>query len=259
MRKQAGKIWMSVVCVFCMSLGLGLVQAAAGYEGSHPYHVSMAEVNWNPTSGKFEVALCVWPSDLEKALGEQEGRTIDLAKEPNIDQMMQAYVAKCFFIRVKRASETASFGVTEGSDDRTGNAVSLAAAGGKAGAAAQTGDVDVDVASSEVLKTVSEPGSAFASVAGKEAEVGGKSGIKWHGHEADPKQAWLYFELDGNPRGEWTFENRVFFELNEDQLNHIQWAGSGKSQTLVVSPENPQIVLPRQGLAGLPATEALKK
>ena len=69
---------------------------AVSAEPPHPYHVSLAEVNWNPKSQKFEVALCLWPADLEKALAQQTGRPIDLAKEPDVDRLIEAYVAKRF-------------------------------------------------------------------------------------------------------------------------------------------------------------------
>ena len=74
-------------------------KAVVAVEPPHPYHVSIAEVNWNPESQKFEVALCLWPADLEKALAHQTGRPIDLAKEPEVDRLMETYVSKRFTIR----------------------------------------------------------------------------------------------------------------------------------------------------------------
>ena len=76
----------------------GNANNAIGAEPPHPYHVSLAEVNWNAKSNKFEVALCLWPADLEKALARQTGRPIDLEKEANIDQLMEAYIGKQFTI-----------------------------------------------------------------------------------------------------------------------------------------------------------------
>ena len=82
----------------CLAIGIITSGTVVSAEPPHPYHVSLAEVNWNPKSQKFEVALCLWPADLEKALGQQTGRSIDLAKEPDVDRLIEAYVSKRFTI-----------------------------------------------------------------------------------------------------------------------------------------------------------------
>jgi hypothetical protein len=64
----------------------------------HPNHFSTAEVGWNEKTGKFEVALCVWPSDLEKALSEKTGKSIDLEKSEGLNQLIAEYVASKFTI-----------------------------------------------------------------------------------------------------------------------------------------------------------------
>jgi len=94
--KNQLNILLSFVCVMIGILASDTIVAA---EPPHPYHVSLAEVNWNPKSQKFEVALCLWPADLEKALARQTGRPIDLAKEPEVDRLLEAYVSKRFIIR----------------------------------------------------------------------------------------------------------------------------------------------------------------
>ena len=70
--------------------------------------------------------------------------------------------------------------------------------------------------------------------------------IKWYGHEANAKKAWLYFEIAGDAEADWSIENRVFFELNDDQLNHVQWSGTGKTETLVCDSDNSEISLPKK-------------
>ena len=133
---------------------------ATDVAASHPYHVSKAEVNWNTDSGNFEVALCVWPSDLEKALAAQAGKPVDLAKVEQLDELLTSYIKRKFRVR-KTAAD--------------GKPTDLAA-------------------------------------------------IRWVGHEKNNKEAWLYFEVVGDKKQvDWTIENRVFFELNEDQLNQIQF------------------------------------
>lgn len=47
--------------------------------------------------------------------------------------------------------------------------------------------------------------------------------VRWVGSELEIKQGWLYFEVDAKTTAtDWTIENRMFFELNEDQLNQVQ-------------------------------------
>ena len=160
-------------------LGVALVAAVvsspADCQASHPYHVSHAEVNWNETSGNFEVALCVWPADLEKALKGDTGKSVNLDEVENLDQLLEAYVGKKFRI-------TSANGQADSNSEKP-------------------------VAPS----------------------------IRWVGHERDLKKAWLYFEISGDKTiRKWKIENRVFFELNEDQLNHVDFK-YGKSAKVVIS------------------------
>lgn len=63
---------------------------------SHPYHVSYAEIELNQATGNFEVAICLWPADLEKALSKQSGKPIDLDKVDNLDSMMKTLIERDF-------------------------------------------------------------------------------------------------------------------------------------------------------------------
>ena len=160
-------------------LGVALVAAVvsspADCQASHPYHVSHAEVNWNANSGNFEVALCVWPADLEKALKGDTGKSVDLDKVEDLDQLLATYISKKF--RITRA---------ESQDE------------------------------SKSVKNVAKS-------------------LRWVGHERDLKKAWLYFEISGDKAvHQWKIENQVFFELNEDQLNHVDFK-YGKSAKVVIS------------------------
>jgi hypothetical protein len=64
----------------------------------HPYHVSMAEVEFNSTRKTFEVALCVWPEDLQKAVSKMENGAIniDTATEKDRNDLFRKYVAQKF-------------------------------------------------------------------------------------------------------------------------------------------------------------------
>jgi hypothetical protein len=143
---------------------------------SHPYHVSRAEVNWNQKTGNFEVALCLWPADLEKAISIAQGKPIDLDKVENLDELMKSYIEKKFLIRsaplVNEAQELAKPNLN----------------------------------------------------------------IRWVGHEKTIKQAWLYFEIKGERTvSRWTIENRIFFELNDDQMNLVELTNGAGSNAVICS------------------------
>lgn len=61
---------------------------------SHPFHVSVAELEYNVETKCLEVALRVWPEDLEKALNAESKKVIDLDKTQEIDKLIFAYLKK---------------------------------------------------------------------------------------------------------------------------------------------------------------------
>ncbi|MFT5304203.1 MAG: hypothetical protein ACI814_005028 [Mariniblastus sp.] len=158
---------------------IAAVAPAIGW-ASHPYHVSNAEVNFNPKTGNLEVALCVWPTDLEQAIGTDPAKKIDLDKTDGLDELMHAYLKKTFLVR-----------------------------------------------STAALKDLQKKPTAAP--------------IRWVGHERNLKSAWLYFEIEcEKSTTEWTIENRVFFELNDDQLNQLELSVGGKKDIVVCRNQDPR-------------------
>lgn len=158
---------------------------AASAMASHPYHVSLTEIHWNEKTASFEVAVCVWPADLEKALSVQEKKPIDLDKSVNLEDMMLRYVSRKF---VCRNDETI------------------------------------------------------------------QARIRWVGYETTNKQTWVYFEMkppkiDDGDAGSieskvWTLQNKMFFELNDDQLNQINFvARPGELATGICSAGKTDVLL----------------
>ena len=45
---------------------------------SHPFHVTRAEVEYNAKRQTFEVAICVWPEDLQRAASKMEKRDVKI-------------------------------------------------------------------------------------------------------------------------------------------------------------------------------------
>ena len=175
----------------------GNANSTIGAEPPHPYHVSLAEVNWNTKSHKFEVALCLWPADLEKALARQTGRPIDLEKEANIDQLMEAYIGKQFTIH----STNERTKKLETKQNTPANAL--------------TGGKTANPTAAKTQKSV---------VAAKADSPAEPSKMKWFGHEADAKQVWLYFEIAGEPGTNGLL--RIEFSLNSTTTSSITFSGT---------------------------------
>ena len=143
-----------VTAIFVLCVG-ALSVASSPF---HPYHVSLAEIEYNEQTGNFEVSLCVWPADLERALAQMTEVPVDLDSTENLDQLIANYLEQTFQFR-------------------------------------------------STQKNVAP--------------------IRFVGKELNLKQGWLHFEVqtagdnetDPPAATEWTLNNRIFFELNEDQSN----------------------------------------
>ncbi|MEM7311784.1 MAG: DUF6702 family protein [Planctomycetota bacterium] len=86
-------------------LSLMLVLMFNGLASAHPFHVSYAEVDWNPKTGKLEVALKIDPDDLEQAV------RLHCKKRINIDHkssapLIAAYVRDNFSIAMPRKKDS---------------------------------------------------------------------------------------------------------------------------------------------------------
>lgn len=139
--------------------------------GDHPNHFSLTEVEWNPESERYEVALSVWPLDLEAAVSRMRDRPTNLATVQNLDRILADYIEQSFVV------------------SNNNNA---------------------------------------------------RHAIHWVGSEIGDQESWLYFEITGSPTpahdSRITIENRVFCELNENQINLIQIKPSSNQKIRVVQP-----------------------
>ena len=66
---------------------------------AHPNHASVAEMQFNEKSGKLEIAMRVWPVDLEKSLSKMHGKHVDIDKAENVDQLITDYLSKAFQVK----------------------------------------------------------------------------------------------------------------------------------------------------------------
>ncbi len=67
---------------------------------NHPFHISTAEVEYNPTSKRLEVGLKCQSVDLEKALSRLAGKKIDIEKDPVVDELATRYLTARFYLAV---------------------------------------------------------------------------------------------------------------------------------------------------------------
>ena len=194
---------------FLTSLILGIITSLTGVmagspshgvdanglaESPHPYHVTYTELAFNPKSGNFEVALCVWPMDLETALQRQDSQPIDLEKTKGIDEMMSRYVEKHFSIRPVVSP-------------------------------AKSPESEIPSTEAKDIKPRDDVKPRNSVNSGKVKTQKQLPNIRWVGHQFERRQVWLYFEIKGNAASDtWAVQNKLFMELNDDQLNHVQWS-----------------------------------
>jgi hypothetical protein len=238
---------------------------------NHPNHFSSAEVRWNEKNGKFEVALRVWPADLEKALSNISGRSVDLEKTNGLNKLIAAYVSGKFLILKVPAEQPPN----PNSEDSPPNADApldlsserLSAANDSApgdGKWKETAHPELDHAQSEFDRTndheagdlEGRSGDYHSSTTNRHSQdLASKSQpasepetakaeqpqprqqklperFRWVGFETNPKEAWLYFELAGDLEpATWQIENRVFFEFNEEQVNQIRFSDGKQTRS----------------------------
>lgn len=76
---------------------IGVVGAATG--AAHPFHVTLAEAEYNVESGRLEVALRIYnPADLERVLGLIAGHRVDLEATPGVDRLIRDYLERQFVV-----------------------------------------------------------------------------------------------------------------------------------------------------------------
>lgn len=152
---------------------------------AHPFHTTSAEMEFNSSSGRYEVSLRVLATDLEEALTRQAS-----AKSGAMH------------------SETLPGG-RDGSARRPVGRIVLT----------PTADVDEHIVAylkNAFALTKEDAGPGInESTRFKPAQ-----GFHWVGKEMENSWVWLYFELDAPPdRSRAALKNTVFLELNAGQIN----------------------------------------
>ncbi|QEG21274.1 DUF6702 family protein [Mariniblastus fucicola] len=102
----------------------------------------------------------------------------------------------------------------------------------------RTIDIDAESESSrdELFNRYVAKTFRFFPQTGDEQEQSVAAKIRWVGSELEIKQGWLYFEVDAKTSAtDWSIENRMFFELNDDQLNQVQIRHGKAMESLTLS------------------------
>ena len=76
------------------AFGAAILVTLTGTATAHPGHVSSTEVEWNPESHRFEVAMRLRIADLEDALSLQEGTRVNLETNDSAGDFVRSYLAK---------------------------------------------------------------------------------------------------------------------------------------------------------------------
>lgn len=77
---------------------ISVATATSGVAGMHPFHSTMAEVEWNPESSAFEVSLQLSGVEIEDELSQLHGRRINLETTDGAESLLEDYVRKHFQI-----------------------------------------------------------------------------------------------------------------------------------------------------------------
>ena len=82
-------------------LVLFFILALPSRASAHPIHTSYAEADFRPETNKLEIALRVYPDDLEAALTARAGKKITLehTPPPALDVILLTYLRATFLLR----------------------------------------------------------------------------------------------------------------------------------------------------------------
>jgi hypothetical protein len=195
---------------FCLvSLGL------TGSVSAHPFHISLAEAEFNATTGRLEVSLKVHAVDMERALSQRSRSSIDLEKSPPVAvrELMVKYLEEKFYLAEARLFEVGS---TSAASDSVDTAASPTVLQNSAG---------------DELKY----GSAHATPHLSEMTL--------IGYELETSWLWIYFELeppsaaDSSVAPDLVLFNTVLTEVNQGQINTVSIRYSGNRHTLRLTEE----------------------
>jgi len=171
-------------CVWLGRMGLWLLACTSAWvTASHPFHICIGQMQWNPAESHWEVSLRLHPQDLERAMSTAAGKPISMEDE-DFSETALAYLNQQFFI-CRRPDGSDVKGLVEALDaDASRDGVATSAPSAAEGTPS----------SKDGSKDGSRVGSADGSIAGAIA-VDERSTLKWVGMENERGWLWVYLEL----------------------------------------------------------------
>ena len=175
----------------------------------HPFHVSMAEVEYNPQSKALEVALKLYAVDAEQALRriKDKATKFDFDTEAQRDKLLKKYLPTRFSVRtIAKPNKPAP----------------------------------------KTIDPVS--GRALAPGKNQKQPTPKAPAFRYVGSETDGAWVWAYFELPVDlSRGQFELSNTVLNEIQLEQLNVVAFKPlTGRAQTIYFDRKKPtQPLVPR--------------
>jgi hypothetical protein len=78
---------------------------AFSVNGKHKYHTSLTRIDHNQTENLLEITIKVFAHDLLPTLNKRLSKKIDLENTPDIDQILQNYLAEKFVLKTRSGEE----------------------------------------------------------------------------------------------------------------------------------------------------------
>jgi len=91
---------------------LGIVLSSAGLPVSHPFHVSVVEINHNATDKTLEISCKIFTDDFEKVLAQNYKTKVDLTNPPDrkaMDSVVKKYIFSHLTVSVDGKPGTLSY------------------------------------------------------------------------------------------------------------------------------------------------------
>ncbi len=88
----------SIHWVYCFSLLVCFALATIAEAVVHPFHISTAEIEFNPATKRLEIGLKCQSSDFERALAKLAGKKLDIEKDPQVDDLATRYLSDNFYL-----------------------------------------------------------------------------------------------------------------------------------------------------------------
>ncbi len=189
---------------------LALVQAPQA--AAHPFHISLAEMEWNRATERLEVSLKLHAVDIERALSQAARHKVNLEKEPHIERLLRDYLQQHF--RLVTRSSVAGANQTD---------------------AEQLGDQPeaAQPVIQPVIQPVNQPGGDQPGT------------VHFVGQELDAAWLWLYFEIELPPAArkvsehEWVLVNSVLLDVTQGQINTVTVRHGGQRHALRMTAKQP--------------------